>query len=422
MSKFARSTIGFLTLAVSCCSAPAPSASTARLIGSIEAGFDSFVEKYSIVEKDTLDEITEFSTRISLGYSRGSFLHDYFRIEGLAILGNEIYEGGGRLGVSTFKGHTRLAIEAEGSTRKFRSNSSYAFPNDHLRYNLRAYIQRPIAQGISVRLSDRLERVDFDQMTEFDYDYWKNSISLCADFEKSLTTLFHVGFGYINKLIPDSTEISYVAYTSHLEFRRYMGLYKQISLFLNGERRLYAHKPFKSPYWAVASEFVAQPFVFGNSLGIMLENSAESYIYDTNSGIYFTYLENKTSLLLSWQRFPDLVIRAGPRYAFFVCDFSREDRYREIGGRFSIDYNRGTRWWLSLNYEPGGRFYETFDEADEESVFSDYVFNRLFLFSTIKIWKRMNINGFLNYEPEKHKRESDDSRTTLLSLSLTYDF
>ncbi len=420
VSKRARNTAGILFL----CLLFLPSLGRTGgpgIIGIIETGFDSFNEKYSIVEEDSLDDISEFRTKASLGYLAGNRFSDYFRLEGLAVASNNIYEGGGSLGFAASAGKFRFGTEVDGIVRRYQSNSTYAFPNDYERYSMRTYIQKSLTPSVYLRLSDRLERMDFDQTTEFDYDYWKNSIYLSGNLERSLDTFINAGIGYTIKSIPDTTEIAYKAFTSHLDIRRYLGLYKRLALSIHGERRIYAHEPARSPFWAISADFSLVPFSH-ESIAFAADNSLESYIYDSNSGVYFSYAENKTALLMIIHRLSNLQIQIGPTYAFFSSNFSEEDRYQEIGGRFVLEYFKGAKIWLSLSYEPGRRFYRAYDDNASESIFSDYTFNRLIIFATGNLWDGISINGFLNFEPEDHKREGDDSTITLVSLSLTYSF
>ena len=62
------------------------------------------------------------------------------------------------------------------------------------------------------------------------------------------------------------------------------------------------------------------------------------------------------------------------------------------------------------------------DTSEEESVFSDYSYNRVSLIGHVEIWKEVSANIFLDYQPEDHKREGDDATATLFSGSLSYRF
>jgi hypothetical protein len=105
--------------------------------------------------------------------------------------------------------------------------------------------------------------MDFEKITEFDYDYWLNSLSISGDIEPSLTSHLHAAIGYKLKAIPDTTEIGYRAIGALIDFRNYLGMYRQIGLSLTTERRLYNHKPARSPFWELSADMTLAPLAWG---------------------------------------------------------------------------------------------------------------------------------------------------------------
>ena len=102
-----------------------------------------------------------------------------------------------------------------------------------------------------------------------------------------------------------------------------------------------------------------------------------------------------------------------------------EDEYTEFGAKFVFEYNRGGTAWVSFAYEPGRREYKTYVQAtqtDEISLFSNYTYNRVSLYTNFRLLDGLSFSGFLDFQPEDHERESDDATATLLSLSLIYMF
>jgi hypothetical protein len=396
--------------------------SAGHVTGAVEIGFDSFTEKYSIIEQDTLDRLTEFRTRLNLGYFQGSILKDYLRVEGQGLIGESSYDGVGRVKLTSgFDSMTRFLLDSEIMKRSFRDSSEYTFANDFLKYNLRTYLKRSINPSASVKLTERFEWMDFDKRTEFDYDYIRSHLVLSGDFEPDFSTLYHGAFGLATKSIPDTTEISYKAYTMALEMRRSFGIYRQFFLAVDGERRLYAHEPARSSFWAVQSNISSQPLRFG-SLVLSLENMFESYIYDRDSDVYFDYIEDRAAALLNYHRSFDLSFGMGPTIGAFVSRSSPEDEYKEYGGKMSVDLSRGTSLWLSGSYELGRRDYNEDEDSPIGVLFSDFTYQRIFLFATIRMWNNLSLNLFLTHEPEDHRIEDDDSTTTLFSLDLGYSF
>lgn len=395
-----------------------------RLTGSLEAGFDSFQERYSIVDEDTLDSITEFRSRASLGYMNGTFLKNYFHLEGRTLIGDDSYETTGRINFTKLfqaSGTTRFGFDGDATRRTFRDNSSYDFANDYTRIYFRTYLKKAFNKSFSVRLSDRFEHHNFDERTEFDYDYLRNRITLAGEFDWDLTTYVNAGIGFTTMSIPDSAEIEYRAFTPSIEFRHDAGLYKRLVLHSSLERRHYIHETTRSSFWAAFTAFSTQ-WPLADSYSVTFDNDLELYNYGSNSDVYFDYAENRSAMLLNYNRSWSLRLGAGPTYGFFVSDYSHEDEYNEYGGKFSLEYNKGTQAWISLAYEPGRRFYSAFTAGDDEAIFSDYTYHRISAFSNVKLWDGVSLSGLLDYQPEDHEREGDDATATLFSMSVTYIF
>jgi hypothetical protein len=421
VSRTKRYNIGLVAALFFAVIAHACVASAGRVTGLIESGFDSFTEKYSIIEEDTLDDVTEFQTRIGLGYLQGDRFRNYFIAESRAVAGNNIYEGEGRLRLASSSGPNRFGVDMEGVVRRFRESTTYTFPNNYERYYLSAFFQRRLSPSLSVRVSERLERMDFEKTTEFDYDYWLNTVTISGDIESSLSSHLHAAVGYSYKAIPDTSEISHRAIRALCDYRHYPGIYRRIALSISAERRLYTHKPARSPFWEFVADMTLAPFAWG-SWGCAAENYLESSILDRDTEVYFTYLENRSALLVTYNKSFDFQLRAGPSFAFFSSGGSEVDEYRETGAKIALEYARGVTMWVSCTYEHGWRSYQAYEEGDPESIFSDYSYDRLALFATARIRDRFGLNGFFNHEPERHKREGDDSSITLISFSLSYTF
>jgi hypothetical protein len=396
-----------------------------RLTGSVEAGFDSFQEKYTIVDDDTLDSITEFRSRLSLGYMNGTFLKDFFHLEGRTQLGDDSYETTGRLNFTKLlqsSGSSRLGFSGDVTRRTFRDNSSYDFANDYTRLYLYTYLKKAFNNTVSVRLSERFEHQDFDDRTEFDYDYLRNKVTLIGEFDWNLTTYINTGISFTTMSIPDSSEIGYRAYTPVIEFRHDAGMYKRLVLHSSLERRNYTRNTTRSSFWALSTAFLAQ-WPLTDSYSLSIDDDLEIYNYGVNSDVYFDYAENRSALLLNYNRSWSFRVGAGPTYGVFISDYSREDEYDEFGGKFSLEYNKGTRAWISFAYEPGKRAYSTFaGSGDDAAIFSDYTYHRISAFLNVKLWEGLCVSGLLDYQPEDHEREGDDATATLFSMSVIYVF
>jgi len=389
--------------------------------GSIALGYDSYSENYSVVHIPALSELNEFRTRFSLGYVAGSILGNYALIEGQSLIGEQSLETVGRANLGRRFGGTRLSLDNIVTFRSYRENTVYTFANDYLRYDLRAQVRRQVTPGLSLALTNRMEIINFDEQTEFDYDYVRNGIELAVDIDRGFTTGYQVAIGYIHKAIPDSSEISYDAYTGALEYRHAFGLRRQLFIAIDGERRVYADNTLRSPVWSFYSTATIQPVTVGR-FGLTFDNVFESYQYDHATLVFFNYVENRSSLLLTHFDTSRYTVGLGPTYGFLRSGVSLQDAYTEIGGKLSIDYNSGGRLWLSASYEPGTRDYKIESLNPSEMIFSDFVYQRILIFATLKLWRHANINAFVNIEPEDHKFQEDDTTMTLFSADLTYRF
>jgi hypothetical protein len=396
----------------------------ARFVGSVSAGFDSFQEKYTLVDRDTLDSVNEFRTRAALGLLAGTFLRDFFLVEGLAQYGKDSSEAGGRLKFNKlfWSGKSRVGFEGQFTRRQFGQNSAYSFPNDYDRLFLRAYFTKALGPGLALRITDRVEIQDFERRTEFDYDYRRNRLSVGGEFNWNLMTFLDMRVTHVTMAIPDSTEIEYQAFVPSIEFRRFSGIYDRVVLTAAVERRDYVIGSPRSNFWAVLGSVAGERPV-SRQLSLLLESDLEWYQYDRKNTVYFDYLENRTALLFRYNRSYNMSLGAGPMVGFLKSDISAQDEYTEIGARVRLEYTRGTRAWVSLTYEPGTRTYNVFNSVagpDDISLFSDYSYQRLSAFANLRIFGPLSLTGFIDFSPEDHKREGDDATATLLSISLTY--
>jgi hypothetical protein len=397
-----------------------------RLTGSVTAGFDTFQEKYSIVDRDTLDSVNEFRTQASLGLLAGTFLRDFLLVEGRVQYGDDTYETGGRLKLNKlfFSGVSRIGFEGIYGKRTFGSNSSYQFPNDYDRLFLRAFLKQSIGPSFALRLTDRLEVQDFQRRTEFDYDYRRNKVSVGGEFDWNLTTFLDMRVTHVVMDIPDSTEIEYQSFIPSVDFRHMAGLYDRVVVMAALERRDYVTGSPRSSFWGLFGSLTGERSI-APFLSLLIVSDLEWYQYDFKDAVYFDYVENRTALLAKFNPSLNLSVGMGPAFGFLESKISEEDVYRELGAKLAIDYISGSRAWITFAYEPGKRTYQSFGDSSTDqdlSLFSDYSYHRLSLFANIRLLSSLTVSAFADYQPEDHKREGDDATATLVSLSLTYLF
>jgi hypothetical protein len=388
--------------------------------GYAEIGFDSFSERYSVVEEDTVTNTIDFNTRVNIRYLSGSLFDDYFQIQAQARTGNNGYESFAQLKCARDSRKHRFGLEAGVTGMTFWENTSYSYPNDYARYNGTLFYTRRFGDFSSFGVSEYLERMDFERRNEFDYDYTRYTTAVNVDLMSPSLTSIHGGISAGIKSIPDSTEIAYTSYAGAFEFRRDFGLHQSVLISLLGERRVFAHKPARSPYWSVVSRVEATPLVRG-WFGITVENTLESFRYDSYSSVYFDYIENKTAVLFMYYRSYGFEAGIGPLYAFLASDQSQDDRYDEVGGKAAVELLKSNRLWLSADFEFGQRTYDYYQEHPEDAIFSDYFFSRFSVFANWKLTGGIGLNGFLSHEPRNYRRAGDDTSTTLFSINIAWN-
>ena len=265
-----------------------------------------------------------------------------------------------------------------------------------------------------------MEIIDYDHRTEYDYDYIRNGVEFSVNIDRGFTTAYTASVGYFGKTIPDSTEISYSGYGAGLEYRRTLGVHRQIFVTIDGERRHYRDQTVKSPFWSAYSTATLQPIAFGR-FGISIDNVFETYQYDRSTPVFFSYVENRLAIQLAYLASAEGSLAIGPTFGFLQSGGSVEDEYTEVGGKLTVDYNSGSSLWLTASYEPGMRNYTELGSTSD-SLYSDFVYHRLLLFATLRVWRETSLNVFANLEPENHIVPEDDRATTLFSADVTYGF
>jgi hypothetical protein len=199
-----------------------------RIIGTLAVGLDSFSEKYSVVDSDTSDTLTEFRTRLNIGFLQGNLSGSYLQVDGQSLVGQESLETMGRVSLTHRPGTSRFSLVGDVTYRTYRENTTYSFPNDFVRYHARAYVQRSLSESFRLRVTGRTEWVDYDRHTEFDQDHLRQSLEMSAEVDRSFTNSYRVAMGFTRKSIPDSSAISYQAFTGTFEYRLSLGLRRPV--------------------------------------------------------------------------------------------------------------------------------------------------------------------------------------------------
>jgi hypothetical protein len=399
-----------------------------RWIGTAEVGFDSYIERYSIAEADTLSSVNEAFTRLRLGYASGSLMGNYALIETRQLVGESSYETALRGQLTRRLGRQRawtVNLDADVAHRGFREGSVYDFTDNYTRTTGRAALRARARPWLTIRLDDRIEWLDYSHRTEFDYDFTRNSGAAVLDFDRDPLRGFSVGTRYTTMSVPDSSQIEYHAVTPFVETRVFGGPHRRVYAGGGVERRVYPTDGTRSSFHGVLASGLVE-FPVHPSWSVELSSDLERYSYDTVTDAYPDYLELRSYALVGWNR-GGLRIGAGPALAWLSSDGAPEDEYREIGVRLALEL-LGTRGlFVSASYEPGARDYTAYDSSlgtleNAEAIFSDYGYHRVSVFANSRLRGPLWLNVFIDYQPEDHDRTGDDATATVASAALMLTF
>ena len=403
-------------------------AEAGRWLGSVELGYDTYSERYSIAEADTLSSIDEARTRLRLGYAAGALGRDYALLEGRQYLGESSWESAVHALLTHRFGKAAawvMNLDAELARRGFREGSTYAFPNDYTRAYARAGLRARAGSFVTVRLDDRLERLDYEQRTEFDYDYLRNILTAAIDLGRDPFRSVSAGVRYSTMTIPDSTEIEYDSMGPVLEIRAFGDPHERVYVTAAADRRRYPDGGTRSSFWSIlGSGLFERPL--STHWGVELAAEAEDYDYDVATGAYNDYLESRAYAALNWFD-GGFKLGAGPAFGWLSSRDAPQDEYRELGARLALEQIGTGGFYLAASYEPGWRDYEAFsaDAApidNAEVIFSDYLYHRVNVFVNARIYRALWLNVLLDWQPEDHDRDGDDATATVGSISLMYPF
>jgi hypothetical protein len=408
---------------------PATRAAEGRWIGSAEIGFDSYMERYAVADEDTLSSVAEFRSRLRLGYAVGALGRNYALLEARGLVGGSSYEAGGHA-VATRRfgpaGRHAIHVDAEAGRRGYREGSEYDFPNGYLRGYARGTLRWRASEAWLLKLDDRIEHVDYDERTEFDYDFTRNAVTGSVDVARDVAHTFTAGARVTTMSVPDSAQIEYWALTPLAEYRAYVDAHRRVQVAMGLERRLYPDDGTRSSFWALLAgasfEWAVHP-----RWSLELIDELEHYDYDVSSGAYSRYLRNLAELLVNFNS-GDAQFGVGPTFGWLESRDSPQDEYREAGVKVAFEWMGGSGAWVSASYQPGWRDYMLYEDSpspvlsNPDAIFSDYGYHRIDVFATVRLYRSLWLNAYADYQPEDHDREGDDATATVASLTITYSF
>lgn len=393
----------------------APPCSAVELSHGVVIGYDSFIDRFTIVEDDTSQSIHEFSVGLDnrLRYDRPALK---FSLRNLFRYGNQMVDEHLE-GVFSTGARARGLVQLRGDLRlkHFRPGSDYEFGNDYVQSNVYLKAGRRLAGRFFLFSRSRIEAIDYEERTEFDYDYryLDTGIGIEAGSFFERFAAFSLSLG--RRAVPDTTDLGYDRLLAACDGRLSSGS-AHLELSVSADRRDY-RGPARSSNWNVNSSAGAGVIGPGGSswtLGL----ESELFLYDLESRVYFNNHYLRAGLRAKLPASEVVSVFIEPRLGRLYCAAFEEERYVEGSIVFGFDALSGRRYWVSVAYEPGYRDYL----LEDNYIYSDFHLNRLSLMGSASVGERLSLTLFVSHDPERHRRRTDNFSLTLVSASLSLLF
>ncbi len=393
-----------------------PVALEAEIRNQAALGYDSFIDRFTILEADTFESVQDLYLGLGNafyyrdGASKAGF-SNYFRFGNQTV--DENFELEGSLAPV---GSTVIDLRSALRWKHFREGSDYEFGNDYAQANAMFRIRTNTGERSRLSLKSRFELVDYAEKTDFDYDYRYFDGGAEWEAGEGIDRMLHLSLLAGKREVPDTTALSYDRLLAEVETRISAPSAFSLQLMSSADRKEYREKV-RSSYWSVASQLEMSR---GHAAGTVFSLLGESEIlhFDRSDSTYFDthFLRAGIRARLPVRTLSSVHIE--PRYAAMLCGSFPEERYREISCVLAAEIMRSDGFWLSLSYEPGFRDYA----VDENDLYSDFSLNRLSAMGSLSLPVETSLNVLVTHEPERHSRREDDFSVTLVSIDLTKRF
>jgi hypothetical protein len=379
-------------------------------------GYDSFIDRYTILEADTFESIQELYGGLSnaLSYRGGATkagVNNFFRYGTQTI--DELLDADGSVAAGA---STSLNLRGMLHWKHFWEGSDYEFGNDFTQANAILRITRKVGGHSRLSVKSRFELMDYERKTDFDYDYRYYDGGLEWDTGVDFNSALRLGIFAGARDVPDSTSLSYDRFLAEIDARFSPASLLSFQLTAAADRKGYRETA-RSPYWSIMSYLEISR---GETNGMLLSLRGESEIllFDRPDNVYFDTHFLRAGLRAKFQLRQMWTAYVEPRYATMLCLSFPEERYREISCVIGAEILRINGLWLNLSYEPGMRDYT----LDENSLYSDFRLNRLSAMGSVPLPAESSLNLLVTHEPERHSRREDDFSVTLVSVDITKRF
>ena len=392
---------------------PAP-VGAAELKGIAKVGYDTFIDRFTILEVGTRESIQEYYGGLGGSLAIGSAAR--INVTNLFKVGSQTIDDDLDFVASTAPGRRVASFQGSLRWQHFQPGSDYQFRNDNVRSNAFLSLRSELGRRLRLNLKSRFESANYREKTSFDYDYRYADAGLELEAGSAIDRMVLVG-GYLGfRDATDTSALDYRRSITELEARLSSPSGVMLRIASIGDRRSY-HGDVRSSYWSFTS-FVDLGAKVPRDITISLRGESELFLFDRQDSIFFNTHFVRGGLRARYAFGPASGLFIEPRYARLLCESFPEERYAEATAVVGVDYLRAGGLWLTASYEPGYHDYT----ADPNNLYSDYTVNRISVMASIPLVAGSTLNLFLTHDPEKHSRPDDDFSVTLFSADVTKRF
>jgi len=393
----------------------APPADAAELRNRLLAGYDSFIDRFTLIEEDTTETVHDLYAGMD----------NFFLLEGAGtkLSLRNLFKYGNQTIDDDFSGvfnagsdgNWLMQLRADLRFKIFREGSDYEFGNDYAQSNLHLKLGRKIGESWYLLSKTRAELTRFDEKTQFDYDYDYLDTGLGTEAGNYFGRFLRVFASVGHREAPDTTDLSFDRFLGEADARFSDGpLSLELSAY--GDRREYSGET-RSDYWFVFS-MGALTWTEAGGTSVTGRIETELLYYDTETRTWFNNQFIRGSARVRVPLTEISYVYGEPRIAVMRCESFEEERYREFSVVLGADVMGSEHYWLTFSWEPGYRDYT----LENNLVYSDFSFNRLSLMASGTFRERYGANLFVSHDPEKHSRRTDDFTITMVSASVSIRF
>jgi hypothetical protein len=280
----------------------------------------------------------------------------------------------------------------------------------------KAGYRRHLSEGLEGQLRILAERVAFDSAGSLVYDYARFGGEVELDiFSRDFNSaVFSIGAEKRN--VPDSSWLDY------LSVRAGVGYFGSLSRTLVSADLTVEKKNFDAPEdrddYTLMTLLASLKIPAGGTFFLKPDLSLEYFDFRADNFINEDYMLARAGFLSGWD-LERLSVSFGPRLELLTIetDLESDDDYAEPLVFAGLDLMYADRAFVILDNQLGQRTYRNNPE-----YYSDFIFDRLSLIGTLKVFRSLSLDLLFSAEWEWHEIDSDDSRLYLLSTGLNYSF